>query len=92
MIYRKKLHFFIISLLLLSSTFIHATNPGAMTIKLLGINDFHGQISTGKFINNEPVGGAAVLASYLKQAQSGMEDQTIITIMGDLVSASPPAS
>lgn len=66
------------------------TNP--LTIKLLGINDFHGQITTGKKLFNQPVGGAAVLASYLKRAQLGMEDRTVITIMGDLVGASPPAS
>jgi 5'-nucleotidase len=61
-------------------------------IRILGINDFHGQVSTGRFINNEPVGGAAVLAAYLKQEQSGMEDSTLITIMGDQVGASTPAS
>ena len=91
MIYKKRLHYTIIALLFLSSTLIHAL-PDLITIKLLGINDFHGQMSTGRFINDEPVGGAAVLAAYLKQAQSGMEDKTIITIMGDLVGASPPSS
>lgn len=65
---------------------------GLVHIKLLGINDFHGQISSGRFVKNQPVGGAAVLAAYLKQAQQGMEDRTIITIMGDQVGASPPAS
>ncbi|CAM2917578.1 bifunctional metallophosphatase/5'-nucleotidase [Legionella worsleiensis] len=63
-----------------------------ISIKLLGINDFHGQISTGRRVKNEPVGGAAVLAAYIKEAQSGMEDRTIITIMGDQVGASPPSS
>lgn len=66
--------------------------PETINIKILGINDFHGQISTGRFVKNEPVGGAAVLAAYLKQAQEGMEEQTLITIMGDQVGASPPAS
>lgn len=71
-------------------SFAADTNP--LTIKLLGINDFHGQITTGKKLFNQPVGGAAVLASYIKRAQLGMEDKTVITIMGDLVGASPPAS
>ncbi|KTD79280.1 bifunctional metallophosphatase/5'-nucleotidase [Legionella waltersii] len=61
-------------------------------IKLLGINDFHGQISAGKFVNNEPVGGAAVLAAYLHEAQYGMNESTVITLMGDVVGASPPTS
>lgn len=66
--------------------------PSTLLIKILGINDFHGQISAGRFLNDEPVGGAAVLASYLKQAQYGMEDRTLISIIGDQVGASPPAS
>ena len=64
----------------------------SIQLKILGINDFHGQISIGRFEGKEPVGGAAILASYLKQGQAGIEENTIITIMGDLVGASPPAS
>lgn len=85
--------------ILLSLTCVNASiatpiddHKGLVHIKLLGINDFHGQISSGRFVKNQPVGGAAVLAAYLKQAQQGMEDRTIITIMGDQVGASPPAS
>src|SRR5262245_59824964 len=37
-------------------------------IKLLGINDFHGQLSAGRLVAGRPVGSAAVLASYLKAA------------------------
>src|SRR5262245_47660869 len=33
--------------------------------KLLGLNDFHGQLSKGKFVGVRPVGSAPVLASYL---------------------------
>ncbi|MDI1351372.1 MAG: bifunctional metallophosphatase/5'-nucleotidase [bacterium] len=66
-------------------------NP-IIKIQILGINDFHGQINSGRLENGKPIGGAAVLAAYLKNAQAGMEDRTIITIMGDQVGASPPAS
>ena len=65
---------------------------GALHVKLLGINDFHGQLDTGKLVSGRPVGGAAVLASYLEAAQSGLEDQTLIVHAGDLVGASPPSS
>ena len=86
----------LIMLLLLLINFIPITSTAAkpkfITLKILGINDFHGQISKGRLVNNQPVGGAAVLAAYLRQAQSGMEDRTLITIMGDQVGASPPAS
>lgn len=70
----------------------HSTDSPTLDIKILGINDFHGQISSGRAVKNEPVGGAAVLAAYLKEAQLGMEDRSIITIMGDLVGASLPSS
>lgn len=41
--------------------------------KILGFNDFHGQLVEGCRVSNRPVGGAAVLASYLKEAQVGYE-------------------
>ncbi|HAU1151710.1 TPA: bifunctional metallophosphatase/5'-nucleotidase [Legionella pneumophila] len=102
MFHRKNLyHYFnlfilLISLLGSSLSWASANQQSAhsptLNIKILGINDFHGQISSGRTVKNEPVGGAAVLAAYLKEAQLGMEDRAIITIMGDLVGASPPSS
>ncbi|MES1204997.1 MAG: bifunctional metallophosphatase/5'-nucleotidase [Pseudomonadota bacterium] len=65
---------------------------GNLRVKLLGINDFHGQIEAGRLVAGRPVGGAAVLSSYLRAAQLGVEDQTIIVHAGDHVGASPPAS
>lgn len=65
---------------------------GNLKVKVLGFNDFHGQLEAGRFVSNRPVGGAAVLASYLKAAQVGIEDQTLIVHAGDHVGASPPAS
>jgi 5'-nucleotidase len=61
-------------------------------VKILAVNDFHGQLSSGKKVGNRPVGSAAVLASYLKAAQQGAEDRTIILHAGDHVGASPPVS
>jgi len=61
-------------------------------LRILAINDFHGQISEGQKIGSRPVGGAAVLASYLKSEIAGNEDHTIITESGDLIGASEPAS
>lgn len=81
---------FLVSISLSSTVFAGQQTP--IIIKILGINDFHGQISAGRFSESEPVGGAAVLAAYLKQAQAGMEERTLITMMGDQVGASPPAS
>src|SRR4029078_7641428 len=61
-------------------------------IKILGINDFHGQITTGRVVKGEPVGGAAVLAAYLEEAEKSQEKNTLIALMGDQVGASVPAS
>ena len=63
-----------------------------LRVKLLAINDFHGQLSAGRVVSNRPVGGAAVLAAYLNAAQAGMEDRTFIVHAGDHVGATPPAS
>jgi 2',3'-cyclic-nucleotide 2'-phosphodiesterase (5'-nucleotidase family) len=67
-------------------------SAGNFRVKVLGSNDFHGQLETGRVVAGRPVGGAAVLASYLKSAQAGIEGQTIIVHAGDHVGASPPAS
>ncbi|KAF0219893.1 MAG: hypothetical protein FD174_1617 [Geobacteraceae bacterium] len=62
-----------------------------LKVKLLAINDFHGQLSP-KTVSGRPAGGAAVLASYLKNARTGMEDRSIIASAGDFVGASPANS
>lgn len=60
-------------------------------IKLLGINDFHGQLSA-RAVGARPAGGAAVLASYLRAASDSAKDGAIIVHAGDHVGASPPNS
>ncbi len=65
---------------------------GNLKLKILGFNDFHGQLSTGKTVSSRPVGSAAVLTSYLKAAEAGVEGQTLIVHAGDHVGASPAAS
>ena len=65
---------------------------GNLKVKILGFNDFHGQISAGKLVSNRPVGSAGVLSAYLNAAQAGIESQTIIAHAGDFVGASPASS
>jgi 5'-nucleotidase len=57
-------------------------------VKLLGWNDFHGQLSP-KLVRGRPIGGAAVLAAYLKKAAN---PNTIFVHAGDQVGASPANS
>lgn len=66
-------------------------------VQLLSINDFHGQLSAGRRVANRPVGGAAVLAAYLRAAQQDrndpdLPDRTFIVHAGDHVGATPPES
>jgi 5'-nucleotidase len=61
-------------------------------VKLLGLNDFHGQLEPGKTFQGHPVGSAAVLAAYLRAAATGYENKTLIVHAGDWVGASPPSS
>jgi 5'-nucleotidase len=67
------------------------TSSGSIHIKVLGFNDFHGQLSP-KVEHGRSVGGAAVLTAYLRAASAGIEDRTIIVHAGDLVGASPANS
>ena len=61
-------------------------------IKVLGINDFHGQLSASRNIDGRPVGGAAVLAAYLRAAADSVGGRAVIVHAGDQVGASPPNS
>ncbi len=65
---------------------------GQVHVKLLGINDFHGHLTSGGKVGGKPVGGAAWLATYLKMAQRGLERNTIVVHAGDHVGASPAES
>lgn len=94
--YNKPLIYIILNIFLLTSVFAatplskQSTQP--ITIKILGVNDFHGQLTSGRKVNNRPVGSAAVLASYLKQGKPKLADNTLLAFSGDQVGASPPAS
>jgi 5'-nucleotidase len=63
-----------------------------LNVQILAINDFHGQITEGRYVAGRPVGSAPVLAAYLQDAAKGMQRQTFIVHAGDFVGASPPES
>ncbi len=66
------------------------TASATVDVKILAVNDFHGQITIGQKVSNRPVGGAAVLASYLQAAQVGWGKKCNLVEVGDLVGASQP--
>jgi 2',3'-cyclic-nucleotide 2'-phosphodiesterase (5'-nucleotidase family)/predicted AlkP superfamily phosphohydrolase/phosphomutase len=67
---------------------------------LLGINDFHGNLTGAAQIYTDPysgfrgaAGGAAVLARYLKERKRAYPaGTTVLTHSGDAIGASPPES
>ncbi|WP_292521302.1 bifunctional metallophosphatase/5'-nucleotidase [Methanoculleus sp.] len=68
-----------------------ATEP--VHVRILAVNDFHGQLPAGQKLDGEPAGSAPVLASYLKCATADAgEAATFIALPGDVVGASPPES
>lgn len=67
-------------------------SPAPITIKILAVNDFHGQISPGRLSKHRPVGSAPVLASYLREAEKRASGRTIFAFIGDQAGASQPSS
>jgi 5'-nucleotidase len=66
---------------------------GPVHVRVLAINDFHGQLPAGQNLDGEAAGSAPVLASYLEAALA--DDgaaATLIALPGDVVGASPPES
>lgn len=77
---------------LLVSATTNSRQEGILTLKLLALNDLHGHLETTARVGNRPVGGAAVLASYLRQRKAANPDRTFLVHAGDIVGASPPIS
>lgn len=81
----------------------YAEDTATVPVQLLGINDFHGALSTtGSFYDDvgnkvSNTGTAALLAGYLNQAEKAFADantgaQTLRVQSGDMVGASPANS
>jgi len=62
-------------------------------LKILAINDFHGQLPDGQKLDKRPAGSAPVLSSYLRtEMEPANADGIIVALPGDIVGASPPES
>lgn len=59
-------------------------------VQLLSINDFHGQLTTTDKLENQMVGSAPYMASYIQQQRA--KAPTLLIHAGDLVGGSPPIS
>jgi 5'-nucleotidase len=69
-----------------------ANRPGNVHLRLLGFNDFHGNLQSPVTGATRPIGGAAALAAYLKASERDAPEHTLILHAGDQVGASPPAT
>ena len=64
-------------------------------VSIVGLNDFHGQLepTTRAFDgSNQPVGGAAFLATMFDEELASLPGPGLILAAGDTVGASPPNS
>ena len=66
-------------------------NNRYISVQILGVNDFHGQLNTTKKLGDRYAGGADYLAAYLKQREVENKN-TLIVHAGDMVGASVPVS
>lgn len=96
------LGFCILAVLILAPVVISSFLPGPVPVaaasptvhlKILAINDFHGQLPDGQTLDKHPAGSAPVLASYLRtEMEPASADGIIVALPGDVVGASPPES
>jgi 5'-nucleotidase len=82
----------VLSLVVAGSAF--AQSPPPVTVKLIGLNDFHGNLqspgsfSTGPGAPSVPSGGVEVLAGYVADLKS-KNPNNVVVAAGDLIGASP---
>jgi 5'-nucleotidase len=60
-------------------------------IHLLGMNDFHGQLTTHSTLSGKKVGGVEYLAAHINKLRQEHEN-TMLVHAGDMVGGSPPLS
>jgi 5'-nucleotidase len=73
-----------------------ASAADPVKVRLIGFNDFHGSLETTASLSGaggtRPVGGAAVLASYVRDARLWNPKRTLVLVAGDAIGASAPPS
>ena len=65
-----------------------AENSARVSLQILAINDFHGNIDTLSTVNGVPAGGAEYLATNFRTLEA-QNPNTVIVSAGDLIGASP---
>jgi 2',3'-cyclic-nucleotide 2'-phosphodiesterase (5'-nucleotidase family) len=87
----------LVSMILLALIMLSMTGPAAakpalpVTIQILNVSDFHGQLDPLSVAGVGNVGGAAVLKAYFDQHRA-QNPNTLLVTAGDAVGATPPIS
>jgi 5'-nucleotidase len=61
-------------------------------LRVIGFNDFHGNLLPPEMGLSRPVGGAPALVAYLKAAERSAHGSTLFVHAGDQIGASPPST
>jgi 2',3'-cyclic-nucleotide 2'-phosphodiesterase (5'-nucleotidase family) len=62
-------------------------------VRIVGFNDFHGQlVDSASKVDDVPIGGAATLSSYIQRERAGNPNGTVVVTAGDNIGAAPPES
>lgn len=70
-----------------------ANDPNIAQVRILSVNDFHGQIpDSDAKVDGVDIGGAATLAAYVQRERAGNPNGTVFVSAGDAFGASPPSS
>jgi 5'-nucleotidase len=70
----------------------HAARDEFILVKIAAINDFHGQLEEGLKQDDRPVGGAPVLAAWMRGVATQDAAACFYVHAGDLIGASGPLS
>ncbi|MCW2949512.1 MAG: bifunctional metallophosphatase/5-nucleotidase, partial [Thermoleophilia bacterium] len=66
---------------------------GVAHLRILSVNDFHGQLTDSSAkVDGVDIGGAATLSAYVQRERAGNADGTVFIAAGDLVGAAQPES
>lgn len=84
--------FLLVTIFLLPGVYAE-NNPGPVSLHILAVNDFHGQVVPGQSMNGSQVGSIPVIGAYLRDAAARYgKERTIIALPGDMTGASPAES
>lgn len=76
---------------LIFSALFSPSLPTDVSVQILGLNDFHGQLNTTSTLHGKSVGRADYLAAYI-QSYRDKNPNTLLVHTGDMIGGSPPIS